>query len=199
MTIHAELNKAVQNSGIPVSSAIQSSISRIVNTTEEALRSAMSEMAFRRKRIHQLIGKRPVIETSVDLPFMKDQRLKTIVERDYAELQELDADKMPKSMLVLCGSILEGLLLDAIITSKYWTPKEANERFLKDMIHPAKAQGIIQHDNLSDVLRVFRNLVHPAREIRDNLVFDASHAKHAKTTVDVIIGEVRNWYASKTP
>jgi hypothetical protein len=135
----------------------------------------------------------------VDLSFIADARIKTIVERDYAELQNLNSNKTAKSVLVISGGIIEGLLLDAIVTSGHWTYVEASERFLKDMIHPAKTNGIIQHDTLSEVLRVFRNLIHPAREIRDKLVFDESHANHARAAVEVIISEVRNWYSNRKP
>lgn len=138
-------------------------------------------------------------ESSVDFTFIADPEVQRIIERDYAELQNLDSNKTPKSVLVISGGIIEGLLCDAIITSGYWSTKEANERFLKDMIYPSKSQGIVQHDNLSEVLRVFRNLIHPAREIRDKLVFDESHANHARAAVEVIISEVRSWYASRKP
>ena len=133
----------------------------------------------------------------VDFSFIADNRIRTIVERDYAELQKLEPEIATKSVLVLCGSIIEGLLLDAIVTDGYWTYAAASERFLKDMIHPAKTSGIIQHDNLSEVLRVFRNLIHPAREIRENLSFDFSHANHARAAVEVIISEVKKWYANR--
>lgn len=135
----------------------------------------------------------------LDFSFVSDDEIKAIIERDYGELQELEPERAPKSVLVLCGSIIEGLLLDAIVTTGHWTSKEGSGRFLKDMIYQAKTAGIIQHDNLSDVLRVFRNLVHPAREIRDKLVFDESHAKHARAAVEVIISEVRKWYYGRTP
>jgi hypothetical protein len=126
--------------------------------------------------------------------FVADSRIKAIIERDYAELQELTPETHPKSVLILCGGIIEGLLIDALVKSGTWTVKEANERFLKEMIHPAKNKGIIKHDNITEVLRVFWNIVHPAREIRDNLVFTKAHASHAKTSVDVMIAEVRQWH-----
>jgi hypothetical protein len=135
----------------------------------------------------------------MDFSFILIERIRTIIERDYAELQGLEPGDATKSVLVLSGGIIEGLLLDAIVTSGYWTYADASERFLKDMIHPAKTKGIIQHDTLSEVLRVFRNLIHPAREIRDKLVFDVTHANHARAAVEVIISEVRSWYESRKP
>lgn len=42
--------------------------------------------------------------------FVGDDRLRTLLSRDYAELGELLKAKAPKSTLVLCGSILEAVL-----------------------------------------------------------------------------------------
>jgi hypothetical protein len=133
----------------------------------------------------------------VDFSFIADSRIKTIVERDYIELKRLDPEKTPKAVLVLSGAIIEAVLFDALVKNGKWTFEEACERPFKDMIHPAKQARIISHDNITDVLRVFRNLVHIAREIKDKLQFDNSHAKHALTSTEVIINEVRTWHTSK--
>lgn len=135
---------------------------------------------------------------TVDFSFVADARIRHIVERDYAELQQLDPQTHSKSVLILAGGIIEGLLIDALITGEVWEEKKAFETFLKEMIYPAKNTRIIKHDNITEVLRVFRNLVHPAREIRDNLVFTADHAKHARTSVDVVISEVRQWHINNS-
>jgi hypothetical protein len=45
---------------------------------------------------------------------------------------------------------------------------------------------------------VFRNLAHPAREIKDSLSFSMAHAVQSRAAVDVIIDDVRNW-DSKRP
>jgi hypothetical protein len=163
--------------------------------TSEGINKVETELLPQKKIVEERFATKKVM----DFSFVAHDRIRTIIERDYAELQGLDPEDATKSVLVLCGSIIEGLLLDAIVTSGHWTYQEASERFLKDMIHPARIQGIIQHDNLSEVLRVFRNLIHPAREIRDNLAFDSSHAKHARAAVDVIINEIRKWSESRKP
>lgn len=135
---------------------------------------------------------------SIDFSFMADSRIAKIVNRDYAELQHLDPSQSIKSVLVLSGGIIEGLLFDALVAAKHWTFEVAGQRDLKDLIHPAIKLGIIQHDNITNVLRVFRNIIHPAREIKDNLHFDESHAKHARTAVDMIISEVRDWHSKRS-
>ncbi len=161
----------------------------VVPLAEQDLNVAMQELA-----LEQSTNISSVTIPLRDFSFIADVRLRTIIERDYTELQRLNAESTPKSVLILAGGIIEGLLIDAIVKSGYWTEHEAFERYLKDMIHPAKSKGIITHDNITDVLRVFRNLVHPAREIRDGLVFSKDHSQHAKTSVGVIISEIREWH-----
>ncbi|HEY1249243.1 MAG TPA: hypothetical protein VGE97_09665, partial [Nitrososphaera sp.] len=132
-----------------------------------------------------------------DFSFVADAELKKIIERDYTELQQLDPYTSPKSVLILSGSIIEGLLIDALVTKGDFPSAGECGRFLKDLIYPAKNAGVIKHDNLSEILRVFRNLVHPAREIKDSLNFDQPHAAHSRAAVDVIISDVRTWYANR--
>jgi hypothetical protein len=129
--------------------------------------------------------------------FVADPRIRAIVERDYAELQELNPEANPKSVLILSGGIIEGLLIDALVKSGEGE-KETFEKFLKQLIYPAKTKGIIAQDSVGEWLRIFRNLVHPAKEIREGLPLTKDHARHARTSVDVIISEVRQWH-SKNP
>jgi len=136
-----------------------------------------------------------VASVQMDFSFMADSRLALIVERDYAELQQLNAETSPKSVLVIAGGMIEALLFDALVVSDHWSFEEASKRYLKDMIYPAKNLGIIRHDNITDVLRIFRNIIHASREVRENLVVDASHARHALTSVQVIASEVKDWHA----
>src|SRR5262245_51016410 len=134
----------------------------------------------------------------VEFPFMADASLRVIAERDYAELQNLDPNRATKSVLTLAGSIIEGLLIDAIITSKVWDFEQCRERQLREIIFRAKADGIIAHDNIADVVKTFRNLIHPAREIKDSLQFNSTHAVQSRAAVDVIIDDVRKWYEART-
>lgn len=136
-------------------------------------------------------------EVSIDLSFIADSRIRTIVERDYKELRQLDPQRTPKMVLVLSGAIIEGLLFDALVENGTWTFDEACNRPFKDMIYPAKKDGIISHDNITEVLRVFRNLVHIAREVKDKLDFNETHAEHARTSIEVIISEVRAWHQKR--
>ena len=133
----------------------------------------------------------------MDFAFIFDSRFRQIVERDYGELQNLDPSRATKSVITLSGSIIEALLFDALVASGKWTFEKACENNLKDMITVGHATKIITEDRLTNATRNTRNLIHPGREIRDNVVFDQTDAQAAKVAVDIVIREVRRWAASE--
>jgi hypothetical protein len=132
-----------------------------------------------------------------DFSFIFDARIRNILERDYTELQQLKTRISTKSVIVLSGGIIESLLFDALVASGKWTFEEACNNFLKDMIGPAKGKGIIQENRLTDATRRYRNLIHPGREIKENMVFEEADAVSAKSALDIVIREVRNWSISE--
>lgn len=143
----------------------------------------------------------PSVRNTADLPdlsFVKDDRLRRVVQRDYAELRALNGQETTKSRLIMAGGILEGVLLDALVVSGKWTFDEGSQQYLKDMIGPARNEGIITDDRLSDAIRKYRALVHPGREIREDIVFSEADAELASAAVDVVIREVRRWHSRRT-
>lgn len=118
-----------------------------------------------------------------DWTFVKDKKLRDILERDYAELQKVVRAEAPKSILLLSGAILEAALVD-VLQSKRRTVKFRNLYFsspantrtpppllnwdLTILIKVASGLGILDYNATIDVRAVqeFRNLVHPTREHR---------------------------------
>jgi hypothetical protein len=133
----------------------------------------------------------------MDFGFIFNDQLRKIAERDYAELHRLDPLVATKSVITLSGSIIEALLFDALVGSKKWTFEKACENTLKSMITVAHATGILREDRLTDAARNSRNLIHPGREIRDNMAFDQTDAQAAKVAVDIVLREVRRWATSE--
>jgi hypothetical protein len=52
-----------------------------------------------------------------DFSFIHDADIRRILERDYSELQMLDANVSTKSVLIMSGTVIEGLLLDATVAT----------------------------------------------------------------------------------
>lgn len=124
---------------------------------------------------------------------MFDHRLKVIIERDLKELWQLDPEQHTKAVMLLSGSIIEGILCDALIAAGEWDFDKAVNKNLVDLIGPAVALGILREEYLSQAARSSRNLIHPGREVRDDIVFSSSDAAVSKHTVDIVIRDVARW------
>ncbi|CAN5448972.1 hypothetical protein BH10ACI2_BH10ACI2_17960 [soil metagenome] len=129
----------------------------------------------------------------MDFNFLFDSRFAKIVNRDYLELQELSSAKSPKSVLVLSGSIIEGILSDALIATGDFTFEKVDKMDFDSIIKAANNAAIIKKTDLSHILRNYRNLVHPSCEIMDQVEFDEADAQLARSAVEVLIREVKKW------
>lgn len=117
--------------------------------------------------------------------FVQDSQLRSIVERDYAELiVKLYPSGAWKSCVILAGSILEAILVDRLSQSTRLGLATASPRVpvnrrgvripmddwkLVDLINISVDIGAIQDDpaeTIHRVLRDYRNFVHPKKEIR---------------------------------
>jgi hypothetical protein len=164
--------------------------------TEEGVKKIRDEVLGQKEKVVEAKMERK----QTDLSFVADQRLRTIVERDYAELQELDPGQTSKAVLVLAGGVIEGILLDALVVTgdHRWTFAEGCKRFLKDMIGAAVVKGIIKEDKFTHAIRNYRNAIHPGKEIQENIRFGEPDAKLAHAGADVVIREVREWHSKQS-
>ncbi len=112
--------------------------------------------------------------------FIKDNDLRQIIERDYKELVlVLFPGGAWKSTVIMAGSILEAILFDtrasdAVVKAKALAspmiPKGAMEDWrLENLIKVAADIGVLPAKRamtFDQVLRDYRNFVHPKKEIR---------------------------------
>ncbi|MDO6813998.1 hypothetical protein [Tenacibaculum soleae] len=130
--------------------------------------------------------------------FITDEKFRNLLERDYEELMKCLETKSSKSVLILSGSIIEAILTDYFLN---FPPEKHNEKKilssdLYKLIELAKENELISQSTkeLSTVLKNYRNLIHPGREIRKNESFDFDTAVVAKSLVNIIIKEIRENY-----
>jgi hypothetical protein len=128
-----------------------------------------------------------------DFSFVQNLHIRSILLRDYAELGTLDSTIQLKALLILSGGVIEGLLLDAIITTGKWDLAEGSRKTLKQLIDEAISAGVIRQDRLSHVAREYRDLVHPGREVRENMTFTSDDADISRAAVGVTIREIKEW------
>lgn len=133
--------------------------------------------------------------------FVNDETFQKILERDYEEVQKCLETKSSKSVLVLSGSIVEALLSDYFtenlpIGQKYVTILSTTLSALLDF---AEEGGIItkSEKNLATVIKDYRNLIHPGREVRKSEQFDFETAQLAFHILNLLIKKIQRKYIEK--
>ncbi len=136
-------------------------------------------------------------------PFIADNELRAIVIRDYCELiQIVFPSHAWKSTVILAGSILEALLFDQLTrdggrieaaTGSAIAPHKKNllkgEWSLQDMINVSVNIGILTEeraDCIDQVLRDYRNFVHPNKEIKAQHPCSEAEAFLARGALDAV-------------
>lgn len=121
-------------------------------------------------------------------PYLHDTDLSAIIERDYVELTlKLFPSGAWKSTVILSGSILEAILLDVLSNPtrlaatngstkaaskkgvRFGIDTDADQWTLFNLIETAVDTGVLtgdRADTIDQVLRDYRNFVHPDRERR---------------------------------
>lgn len=145
-----------------------------------------------------------------DFWFVENPSLRRLLSADRQELLRVYDAKAWKSTVILSGGILEGMLLDVLDRRK----EQANEAYrqikgrnpepldrwvLNELVEVAKAVGALGKGvgQLSHVLREFRDLIHPGRQLREGITISADEAEIAVLTVKICFRElaaaVRSW------
>jgi hypothetical protein len=126
--------------------------------------------------------------------FISGEDFRKSLEDDYKELLECLKVNAWKASHVLAGSIIETLLIDFLIASNYKhkTSVDPLKMDLGQAIAACKKEGILSEkaEQLSNVIKSYRNLIHPGRKIRLGEEVDENGAKVAQALVDIVIKEV---------
>ena len=128
--------------------------------------------------------------------FISNPDLRTIIERDYSEIQRNYIAECWKSTIILCGGAIEAILTDLLLSNETAAkavksaPSEPDiTRWdLSALISVAVELSLVSAgvDKLSHSLREYRNLVHPGNELRNKLRFDAEEAKIAVEVLNIV-------------
>jgi hypothetical protein len=115
--------------------------------------------------------------------FVRDEKLRDSLEADHRELRLcLDAGAY-KAVHVLSGSLAEALLIDALAAKPVARPTPLDELTLGPLVTLARSEGVLSQEteNLTTVVRQYRNLIHPGRVKRLEKTVDKSGAVVAGT------------------
>lgn len=132
-----------------------------------------------------------------DFWFIDDADLRDLLDNDWREALRVHDVGAWKSCLLLCGSILEGVLIDALSQDKqnanavYQRLKRRSASALEgwnlaDLMDVADELKLFPRGtiHLGHAVREFRNLVHPGKQLRDNI-------KATEEQADVALNLVR--------
>ena len=130
--------------------------------------------------------------------FISDDRLRIILERDYSELNKCFDSGCYKSVLILSGSLIEALIVEFFINNlpNGYTEKKLLKLNLGDLIDLGLSVKLIDEriKSLSTVIKNYRNLIHPGRELRLNEQFDKETANVSVSLVRLILKEIKSNY-----
>lgn len=127
--------------------------------------------------------------------FITDEELRFGLESDYKELQAAFKVEAWKSVHVLAGSIIEALLIDFLLSTKYkaWSTNKILSLQFNQAIKECKEVNLLSDrtEPLTTIVKDFRNLIHPGRIKRLEQNVDSNSAQVAISLTEMIIEEVR--------
>ncbi len=148
------------------------------------------------------LATRKTKDGGTDLDFIQDPVLRDQLASDWDEVKRVREVKAWKSCVILCGGILEGMLLDVLTRDepqakaayhklKTKSPLDLNSWDLVDLVDVAKDLGLLSKGvvHLGHGLREFRNLVHPGKQIREKVSLTEQEADIAFRVVQVCLRE----------
>jgi hypothetical protein len=127
----------------------------------------------------------------LNFDFITDEQFRTSLTADYRELQACLEAEAWKAVHVLAGSIIEALLIEYLSLSKN-TGKDPLKMMLGEAITACQDAGAITQRSakLSDVVKDYRNLIHPGRVIRLKEEYGRDTAQIALSLLSMITNEI---------
>jgi hypothetical protein len=133
--------------------------------------------------------------------FINDLKFKEILLRDYEELIKCYEIKASKSVLILCGSIVETILTEYFVDSlpDGKTKEDILKMSLGKLLELAEEKNVITSKikKLSSVIQDYRNLIHPGREIRINESFSNEDSEISMSLLRIIVDSIKTKYSEK--
>src|SRR5439155_3917601 len=103
--------------------------------------------------------------------FISDEQFRASLISEYQERKDCEASCSCKAICVLAGSIVEALLVEYLVISNIRPDgKNPLNLDLSKAIQACEADGVLRKEtcSLCEVIREYRNLIHPGRSIRLN-------------------------------
>lgn len=126
--------------------------------------------------------------------FISGEEFRLSLENDYNELSLAMQAGAWKTVQILAGSIIEAMLIDYLISSDTAQSHRRSplEMSLAEAITACRQENVLTEktEHLSHVIRTYRNLIHPGRQIRLHEQSDENTAKIVQALVEIIAKEI---------
>jgi hypothetical protein len=130
----------------------------------------------------------------IEFDFITDDRFRKSLAADYAEFRASVSSEAWKAALVLLGSIVEALLVDHLVSTKYQSRcgTDPLRMHLGELIAACEKERVLSAKTtaLSTVIQGYRNLIHPGRAIRLGETASKSAAIVAGELLQMIVDEI---------
>ena len=121
---------------------------------------------------------------TVDYVGKQSPELRIVIGADISELERALRTELWKAAMLLCGSVLEAVLLDALcrntaVASSYNNKRRFPDDWgIADLLDAAAGEGLISATAKQAGIAVkdHRDLIHPQRQVRDGVVVDGDTA-----------------------
>jgi len=148
--------------------------------------------------------------------FIRDEEIKNLLIRDWKEARKALYNELYKATVVLCGTVLEALLIDALSCIKEKAKFSYYQKYLKgknkgnkppeienwplyQLIEIAKQQGVITPDvaKFSHIVRDYRNLIHLWTQKREQLRVDSHIASAVVNLLTIAYNDIMKWHIKR--
>ncbi len=137
----------------------------------------------------------------MEFDFVGDRFFQQILKRDFKEVEKCIEIGAYKAALVISGSILETILSDYFSENlpEGKTKADILKLSLNTLLELAVQQNVISQtdNNLATVLKSYRNLIHPGREIRSDETLDIRTTKMAFSILELLLTKIEKKYKEK--
>ncbi|MEV4824557.1 hypothetical protein [Micromonospora sp. NPDC049274] len=129
-----------------------------------------------------------------ELAFLTDRQLRSAVLADVREAGRSLTAKSYKSATVMAGAAVEAMLLDALMNRTALSQQKLLSQSLSQYIAHARAENLGLDEGVLSIvdqaMRGWRNLIHPGRQLRMNVVIDEHKAKLAVNAMHALAAEL---------
>ena len=129
---------------------------------------------------------------TIQFDFITNDKFRSVLEADSTEMYTCAKVKAWKAVHILAGSIIEAVIIDYLIAEGHISDKKALNIRFDNAIKLATEKSILSEkvENLSIVVKDYRNLVHPGRSIRLEEIPDSKNSTIAISLVEMICDEL---------